>query len=79
MTDEELQNLTRKVEENTKSVNELISLVKENNERTAAVLRKILSKQDKESKGHFWREVGANLTGDVITLLFLEEALKGKK
>lgn len=77
MTD--LEKLAEKVEENTKAVNDLIELINDSNIRTRELLSKIISKQDKESKGHFMREVGANLTGDAITLLFLEDILKGKK
>jgi hypothetical protein len=76
MTD--IEKLAEKVEENTKAVNELIGLINDSNIRTRNLLSKILNKQGKESRGHFWREVSANLTGDAITLLFLEDFLKGK-
>lgn len=77
MTD--IEKLAEKVEENTKAVNELIGLINDSNVRTRELLSKIINKQDKEAKGHFMREVGANLTGDAITILFLEEFLKGRK
>ena len=78
MTDEEFKRLADKVEENTNAINKLIDLMTENNVGLKEALRDISRKQDKDSRGHFWREVGANLTGDVITLLFLEEIFKKK-